>query len=150
VSQLMLHGRREWDEQLIRECMYNHDALEVLQIRLSDKSQEDQIAWALEKSGIFLVKSAYRLALNIDWNTSARACSSASPDGSCTLYKDIWSANVPQKVKIFAWRLAQEVLTTQLNRTYRKLEENGRCQICGAEDESAHHAVIRCTRVVSL
>jgi hypothetical protein len=63
----MLHGRREWDEQLIRECMYNHDALEVLQIRLSDKSQEDQIAWALEKSGIFSVKSAYRLALNIDF-----------------------------------------------------------------------------------
>jgi hypothetical protein len=50
---------------------------------------------------------------------------SASPDGSRTIYKDIWSANVPQKVKIFAWRLAQEVLATQLNRTYRKLEENG-------------------------
>jgi hypothetical protein len=61
------------------------------------------------------VKSAYMLALDIDRNTSARACSSASSDGSRTLYKDIWSANVPQKVKIFAWRLAQEGLTTQLN-----------------------------------
>jgi hypothetical protein len=41
VSQLMLHGRREWDEHLIRECLYNHDVMEVLQIRLSDRSQED-------------------------------------------------------------------------------------------------------------
>jgi ribose 1,5-bisphosphokinase PhnN len=55
VSQLVLPDRREWDEQLIEQCMYTHDAREVLQIRLSDRGQDDQIAWALEKSGIFSV-----------------------------------------------------------------------------------------------
>jgi hypothetical protein len=46
-----------------------------------------------------------------------------------------------KKVRIFAWRLAQESLATQINRKHRKLEENGRCQICGMDDESGHHVV---------
>jgi hypothetical protein len=82
VSQLMLANRREWDEHLIRVCMYNHDTLEVLHIRLSDRTQDDQIAWALETSGIFSVRSAYILALEIDRDTSAKAGFSGSPDGS--------------------------------------------------------------------
>jgi hypothetical protein len=58
--------------------------------------------------------------------------------------------NVPQKVRIFAWRLAQDGLATQLNRRHRKPEESGRCQVCGAEDESGHHVVISCMRAASL
>jgi hypothetical protein len=57
---------------------------------------------------------------------------------------------VPQKVRIFAWRLARESLATQMNRKHRKLEDSGRCQICGMEEESGHHAVVTCTKVAGL
>jgi hypothetical protein len=130
--------------------MYNREAREVLQIRLSDSGQDYQIPWVLEKSSIFSIRSAYRLALDIDRDISAMAGSSGSPDGSRTIYQDIWLVNVPQKVRIFAWRQLNEGLATQLNRKHHKLEESGRCQICGSEDESGHHTVIRCTRAASL
>jgi hypothetical protein len=45
VSQLMLPNQKEWNEQLIRECMYPHNELEVMQIRLSGWHQDDQLAW---------------------------------------------------------------------------------------------------------
>jgi hypothetical protein len=58
VSQLMKAVRREWDEGLIRSCLYPHDVEEVLKIRLSNWNEEDFIAWHYEKSGMFSVRSA--------------------------------------------------------------------------------------------
>jgi hypothetical protein len=44
----MRPGRREWDEQMVRACLYPVDAEEVLKIWLSDRFQEDHIAWYYE------------------------------------------------------------------------------------------------------
>jgi hypothetical protein len=63
---------------------------------------------------------------------------------------EIWSANVPSKVRIFAWRLSQDELATQVNWKMRTLEKDAICQVCGREDESGHHAVIRCTKAAAL
>jgi hypothetical protein len=40
VSQLMTPGRREWDEQILRTCFYNHDIDEIKKIRLSDRLKD--------------------------------------------------------------------------------------------------------------
>jgi hypothetical protein len=52
VSQLMVPGWREWNEQLLNEYMYPHDVVEVLKIRLSERIQSNHIAWFYEKNGI--------------------------------------------------------------------------------------------------
>jgi hypothetical protein len=63
VLQFMKPGRCEWDEQ---ECLYPHDAEEVLKVRLTER-EEDFIAWHFDRSGVFTIKSAYRLAVDSDW-----------------------------------------------------------------------------------
>jgi hypothetical protein len=63
VSQLMTSGRREWDEQILQTCFYNHDIDEIKKIRLSDRLEDDVVAWHFEKSGVFSVRSAYRISL---------------------------------------------------------------------------------------
>jgi hypothetical protein len=62
----MKQDRREWDEQLVRSCMYQHDAEEVLKIRLIEVGGEDFIAWHYERFRLFTVRSAYKLALQIE------------------------------------------------------------------------------------
>jgi hypothetical protein len=52
--------------------------------------------------------------------------------------------------KDFCMETTEFRLATQLKRKHRKLEESGRCQICRTEDESGHHAVIRCMRATCL
>jgi hypothetical protein len=47
---------------MLRSCFLPHDVDEVRKIRLSDQA-EDTIAWYYEKTGIFTVQSAYKLAL---------------------------------------------------------------------------------------
>jgi hypothetical protein len=66
VSQLMKQGWREWDEQVLKRCMYPHDVEEVLKICLTDWREEDCLAWFHERSSIFTVRSAYKLALRLD------------------------------------------------------------------------------------
>jgi hypothetical protein len=66
------------------------------------------------------------------------------------MYNEIWSASVPPKVRIFPWRLSQNGLATQENRQRRSFERDARCQICGVEDESGFHAVVRCTKATAL
>jgi hypothetical protein len=76
--------------------------------------------------------------------------SSSRADGSHELYKEIWNAQVLPKVQIFAWKLSQEGLVTQCNRKIRTLMEDVTCRICGVEDESDHHAVVKCTKAATL
>jgi hypothetical protein len=79
----MVPGRREWDTQVVKPVLYPHDAQEVLKIRLSERAPDDHVA------GIFSVRSAYRLAVNLD-----------TPESE-------WSAKVPPKARGFARRALQ-------------------------------------------
>jgi hypothetical protein len=49
-----------------------------------------------------------------------------------------------------SWRLSQEALATQTNRKARKPEREATCQVCGREDESGYHAVVRCPQAAAL
>jgi hypothetical protein len=93
----MILGRREWDLELLRTCMFGHDIEEVCKIRLSNML-EDTVAWHYERSGQFSVCSAYRLALQLEQNEQGVTGSSSHPDGSRRLYNEIWAAQVPPKL----------------------------------------------------
>jgi hypothetical protein len=150
VSQLMMPSRKEWDVQVLRTCMYPHDVEAVLQIRLSERNDEDYLAWYYERSGLFSVRSAYRLALMEEHGETRGASSSTHPDGSRPLYKTIWKAEVPPKVKIFAWKLAQDGLATNRNRKRHHLTGEATCQACGREEETVFHAMVQCTKARAL
>jgi hypothetical protein len=46
--------------------------------------------------------------------------------------------------------LTHEGLATQTNRRARKLENDAVCQVCGREEESGFHAIVRCTQAYAL
>jgi hypothetical protein len=52
----------EWKEEVIREYFRDEDVHTILSLRLPTKPVEDFLAWNYEKSGVFSVRSAYRLA----------------------------------------------------------------------------------------
>jgi hypothetical protein len=143
VSQLMRTDRREWDGVLVlvRSCLYPHNADEVLKICLSERGLEDYIVWHYERSDIFSVRIPYRLALEID---------QARLGGSRPMYNEIWKAKVPPKVRVFAWKLSQDGLTTQSKQKRRKVTKDAMCQLCGREDKTEFHAVVRCTKPTTL
>lgn len=110
---------------------------------------DDLIAWNFEKSGLFTVRSAYRLAMNLRDAPDVDA-SSSSPDGERKLWKRIWSAQVPSKVRVFAWKVVNNGLPTKANRCYRRLDEQSICELCGLAREDVFHAVIICPHARAL
>lgn len=118
VNQLMTPGHREWDVGMLRQCMDDHDMQEVLKLRLSEQADDDCLAWYYEPIGIFSVRSAYKLGHRMQeiQTLQGQEGSSGQADGSRTLWRRIWQAPVPQKVRIFAWKLATNSLATQVKR----------------------------------
>jgi hypothetical protein len=57
VSQLMKDNLREWDEQVLRTCMYPHDIEAAQQVRPAQLGEEDIVAWFYEKSGMEYLRS---------------------------------------------------------------------------------------------
>lgn len=115
----------------------------------SPRLGEDVIAWAPERSGIFSVRSAYRLALEVFHRPSSVAASRA-PDRRRAIWALIWRCPAPPKVRIFAWRLTSNSLATWANKHARTLEPSDLCPIYAMEREETFHIFCRCPRAVSL
>lgn len=104
----------------------------------------------MKKKSFFTVRSAYRVAIKESIQTLSPACASSSRGGSRHCWSNLWSSPVPQKIKIFAWRLANNGLATMQNRKRRNMENDSTCRICGIEEEDEFHAVISCTKAKAL
>ncbi|XP_065638811.1 uncharacterized protein LOC136071439 [Quercus suber] len=72
VCDLIDGDRKEWKEDLIRQCFFPQDVEAILSIPLSAHGARDRMIWAENKNGKFTVRSAYKLAQEIhsDGNTS--------------------------------------------------------------------------------
>lgn len=145
VHELMLPETKTWNEPLIRHIVQENDASEILKIKMPGREMTDFPAWHLEKTGIFIVRSAYRLAWNQSGKVRVEASSGTATNGERKIWKNIWQTNVQPKVRIFAWKLAQDRLPTWGNKRKRKIEQSGIYPICGMTEENGFHATVECT-----
>jgi hypothetical protein len=150
VNQLIEPASNQWNIEILRDLFYEHDVQAILSIELPQTQQQDRIAWNYAKNGVFTVKSAYRLALDLKHsNRDIHGCSSL-PNGDRPIWNCIWRTEVQPKIRVFAWRAATDTLPTRKNKWRRSLEVDDRCLICGRDVEDAHHAIIRCTKAAAL
>jgi hypothetical protein len=86
VSDLIDPATKTWNEDLVRSILYETDAEHVLKIKIPTHADEDYIAWNYEKSGHFTVRSAYKLAMEIQ-SMQNEAGMSSKPSGE----RDVWN-----------------------------------------------------------
>ena len=77
---------------------------------------EDCVAWHYEKSGVFTIKSAYKLAYEIRNNATAAASSSFRDAGDRNIWGLIWKARIREKIKIFGLPQNRMLSGEQLSR----------------------------------
>jgi hypothetical protein len=61
MAELFEDNGRNWNEGLIRQAFIGIDADEIIKIKPSRTMDEDVLAWAPEKTGMYSVRSAYRM-----------------------------------------------------------------------------------------
>lgn len=148
VSELMGHNGN-WDNSKLQQFFLPIDICEIQKIRPSHRLGEDFIAWAQEKSGVFSVRSAYRLASD-DLHNGRVTSSSHHPDGRRDGWKALWSCSAPPKVLSFGWHLANNSLATWCNKNKQNLEPNALCPICSACEEDSFHTFCSCINARTL
>jgi hypothetical protein len=147
---LILPNSNSWNTSLLRELFYDFDVDTILKIKLPGYEVEDCVAWHYENNGCFTVKSAYRLAMSLKQQNRGNESSSSQLNGDRPIWKTIWKASVPPKVRVFGWRVATNSLATKENKCRRTLEVNNICSVCGNGTEDAHHATVSCTKAKAL
>jgi hypothetical protein len=91
----------------------------------------------------FSVRSAYRMLLSTrnrreEWlNGNASSLDFRKVEKS---WASLWRIKIPEKIKLFVWRLAKQSLPTADVRHHRRMK----CSLCGAED-SWKHSLLLCT-----
>jgi hypothetical protein len=142
---LQLHGN-SWNEELVRKVCYPREADWIVNLKLPIEKCSDFVSWHYERTRIFSVKSAYRLAYNLNHGIRWSPRGSTRPDNSRNTWKPIWNAKVPGKIKIFGWRAACDNLATKKNKFRRTLETYSTCSVCGRVEENSHHAIVDCSK----
>ena len=116
-----------------------------MRIPLCTRRVEDFWAWSREKRGNFTVRSAYRMIQNTklnreNWLYGAEG-TSGNDEGSS--WSSLWKTEVPNKIRVFLWRLARESIPRHDILHHRHMATSPACQLCGAAD-SWRHALLEC------
>ncbi|XP_058742021.1 uncharacterized protein LOC131614456 [Vicia villosa] len=118
----------------LRETMCSADVLRA--------DRHDTTTWTLEENGIFTVSSCCNFLKN-----------RRSPLGPAnrfdSVFKDIWKAEVPIKVKAFGWRSFLNKIPTKDSLLKRGIiiSLNANCVLCEETSETLTHSLLRCRYV---
>lgn len=96
------------------------------------------------------VKSAYHVAMADHYDQFCPGSSINHPSGDRSLWRLVWNAAVPPKLKNFAWQVASGALPTDAEKRRRHIGLNGYCRLCDREQESSFHALISCPSAANL
>jgi hypothetical protein len=145
VANLISHEPGTWNGAAIRECCHPRDVEVILGIRLSARVTEDFLAWHGESNGLSSARSAYHIGMATKQASNDQGQSSLESEGDRRVWELVWKAKVPQKIHIFAWRIAIGSLAVRLGMHWRMPNIDPVCAICGMGMEDDHHALIDCT-----
>lgn len=106
-------------EDRIREEFLPHEAEAILSLPLSFNGKQDRLIWAKTTNGYYTTKSAYRLLLKV---AEASALGTSNLAAQKHFWQEIyWSLNVPNKIRHFMWRAANDSLPIKKNLQKRNI-----------------------------
>ncbi|KAL0368486.1 UNVERIFIED_CONTAM: hypothetical protein Scaly_1067500 [Sesamum calycinum] len=134
VSALIDRDRMEWKSNLMYDLFHPFDFGLILTITLGRHSTEDRLIWHPDTKCHFTVKNAHHLALKISESGAPSSFGGLHSD-----WKFLWHRTVPNKVKIFGWKLCHKTLLTLHNLAARRVDVSDCCPLCSQTREPRTH-----------
>ncbi|KAA3472829.1 reverse transcriptase [Gossypium australe] len=138
VAELISISAREWNKDLIVNTFPEDVADLILRIPLAMEPHEDFLVWSGEPSGVFSVRSSYKLLQN--WDPTAYALH----NNYRVFYRKLWRVDIPNKIKMFTWKLLWNYIATKANLYARRLGNNNLCPWCWRGEETLTHLFQTC------
>ena len=115
----------------------------MVRIPLSRRHVTDVLMWLHNKKGLFSVRSGYHIAKMIV-KEEYGLMESSNRGGQGEVWQKLWRCHLPNKIKVFAWRVCHDILPTKENLGRRKIVDNRSCEMCKQGDESVLHVLWEC------
>jgi ribonuclease HI len=133
-----------WDEDIIQDIFWPVDAHRILQIPLTP-NREDLVAWHHSKIGLFSVRSAYYCQWDHKFGRHNRNTNIAEGANN-EVWKSLWNLEIPNKIKIFGWRVLHAMIPCRGVLANRHIGNTGGCPICLSDCEDIKHLLFSCAR----
>ena len=137
VVELIDEEKGAWKTDLVSKVFFPHEADLICGIALCANLPEDKQVWALTNNGLFSIRSAYKLAIEI--RPDAQVGSGSDGSHLRRFWRSIWSCNIPHKICHFAWRACRDMLPTKENLARRKVLLDSCCDECKLAEETSGH-----------
>lgn len=122
------------------EQHFRTEDIKIIQkIPLPTQQSEDEVMWHFDKKREYSIKIGYQLALKINCPEAPSSSNYSSKNWNALL-----SLDLPEKIKIFMWRAALNILPTAENLWKRKIIKESICQRCRRGVETISHALLEC------
>lgn len=104
VSILIDPDTKQWDRYIIYSCFNNVEAQQIISIPISHRLPGDKLIWHWEKDSHYSVRSANHILLEDKYKDVLGPSHSLHS----AMWKEIWHAPLPNKIRNFLWRLAKD------------------------------------------
>ena len=110
MSELIDKENASWKTEVVDALFLPHEAKVIKIIPLSMHLPVDKQVWACSSNGVFTVRSAYWVAVQMSKGVGNWSCSDGRQNRK--FWRKIWELAMPQKIKHFTWRSCREILPT--------------------------------------
>ena len=141
VCELIDHDSRQWDRGKIDAMFSPQTRNEIMSLPLKNLNSHDSVCLMENRAQKFSVRSAYKVAVRL--KNQPKAEHSAARLHAWT-WKEIWSLNVPPKIRTFIWRACSNCLPTRDNLHRRRVRVEPICELCKQEPETTTHILWTC------
>lgn len=139
VYSLFLPNSRMWDRHHVDELIVPEDAEIIKNLKLSNTDAVDVMGWHYTDSGLYDVKSGYKLTQQTRNPRNVRP-----PNGSVDIKKQIWKLKTAPKLKHFLWKLISGTRAIGSNMRYRHVISDATCRRCGMAEEKPIQLFFEC------
>jgi len=141
VNYLLNPDGNSWNIPLVQSLFNHSDAASIVSMPLFSRLHSDQRIWKLTTDGSYIVKSAYRICLDL--------IVAATPAQNDSRWNSIWKLQIPPRVRTFLWRLAQQCLPTRSNLLACGIPCDDTCVTCEQLAESQIHVFFICLKAIN-
>lgn len=136
VSSLMCTEKRDWDIDVIRDVFNEEDQKSIMDVQLEENNGQDVIVWKKEQTGVYSVRSAYRMLQEQKGKWSLQHNNG--------IWKCLWKIKAPPKSLNLVWRALSGCLPTMSQLLQKHVLVHERCPVCDQERETISHVFTRC------
>ena len=129
-----------WKVDQVQQLFMPLDAKLILSIPLSARLPLNRLIWSHTPTGVFTTRSAYKMLAN---SALVNNASSFNPNPQKQFWRGLWKLQVPNKVKVFAWR----ALPTMDTLIRQHVVDENLCPVCKIVAEDPLHMVMHCSEV---